>query len=1317
MGARLSQEFESLRNASSATSNSALQPRATAAANGATSVSNTSSGNNPRTPVKNTNAQFSGSTAPSFYQQSTLAALANQLQQPMHVSLNSHGVPREIRVQRNQSAGGLVAQSASGNFMLQRSLGEPKATARAFLENHRGLLALDDPRTELEVLSEVVDNLGRRHIKYGQRYNGLPVWASSLVVHLDAQGNVDLMNGAFVPTPKSVSTKAVVSADEAVALARTFVPLGAVGTVLGPAKAMIYTSEQGGSKPVLAWQVKVTTDFAHAWMVLIDATTGAKLTAFNEVMTVGTPGGGVDIFGINRSLNVFNSNGTFFMVDVSKQSFDPTSMPPNVASTRGGIVILDAGNQPAMVQNAADIPQNQVTSSSATSGWLPDAVSASFGFSETYDYFLERHQRNGLDGEGGTIQATVRVGQNFGNAFFVGAQQAMFFGDGVPFAGALDVVGHELAHGVVSTTSNLIYENQSGALNESFSDIFGTAVQARTNGTVEWVIGDQLTQASLLRDMENPGRLMTFLGVPYPSRMSEFIVTNEDNGGVHINSSIPNHAFYQLAEGLPNSISLQDAELIFFRAFTLHLQQRSQFNDARLASIRAAEELFGAGSEQALRTAEAYDVVEIFDAPSTPEPSPFPEVQGEDALLAIAINPNNGANVLIRREAALGDPVQGSNISGFGVANGSRPSITGDGSVAAFVNDFNDLCIIGTVADQEATCLGFPGSTHSVTLSPDGTLLASILLTPSGTPANMINVTEIATGNTLSFTLVADALDGIDTNLIALADAIDFSSTGQFLIYDALNDITFGDGSNIQLWSIFALDLVTGRTLTVVPPSPGLVISFPTISQTSDNFFTFDVFDDSTGESVVVAANLNTGAFAQIGQVTQGFGVPAYTGDDSAIVYSQFDPQVPTQFSLVRQPVAADRITPVGQAELFLNDADFASIYRRGQFSGALDVDVASSQTASTTAARVGQAVTVSLGVTNQGTDPANNVALTNTLPVGATLDNLSTNQGTCVNNAPQFTCSLGTLAPGASANVTIGLTPGMAGMVTNASNVVANESESNNTNNSSFVTIVVSEVTGIGSDVSAPGAAVLPGSRSVEVGSTATAFATVINTSGTPIEGCNITLLDDVPVNFFFQTTDPATNALTGVPNAPVNLAANAAQSFLFGVTPTAPLPSTALQLGFDCANTPAAGVIDGVNTFLFSASATPVPDVVALGATAGNTGIVDLPGETGAAAFAIASVNVGASATVTVTPDTGSVSLPMSLAICETNPTTGACLSPPAATVTTNIGANATPTFSVFATGTGVVPFDPANNRIRVQFEESGQVRGATSVAVRTQ
>jgi microsomal dipeptidase-like Zn-dependent dipeptidase len=248
--------------------------------------------------------------------------------------------------------------------------------------------------------------------------------------------------------------------------------------------------------------------------------------------------------------------------------------------------------------------------------------------------------------------------------------------------------------------------------------------------------------------------------------------------------------------------------------------------------------------------------------------------------------------------------------------------------------------------------------------------------------------------------------------------------------------------------------------------------------------------------------------------------------------------------------------------------------------------------------------------------------------------------------------------------------------------------------------------------------AAILPGSRSVQVGQAATAFATVINAGTFPAAEVGISLQTAVPATFSYQTTDPHTNAVTGTLNTPVNIAAGGSQTFVIALTPTAVFTPTNVMFTFAGSNSQAVPPITGVNTLLVSGSSTSVSDIVALGATGNADGIVDIPGTTGTGVFAVATVNVGASASITASADTGATTLPVGVALCQTDPGTGTCLTPPTSAVTTTINAGATPTFGVFVTGAGTVPFDPAANRVFVRFKDAGGVtRGSTSVAVRTQ
>jgi hypothetical protein len=246
---------------------------------------------------------------------------------------------------------------------------------------------------------------------------------------------------------------------------------------------------------------------------------------------------------------------------------------------------------------------------------------------------------------------------------------------------------------------------------------------------------------------------------------------------------------------------------------------------------------------------------------------------------------------------------------------------------------------------------------------------------------------------------------------------------------------------------------------------------------------------------------------------------------------------------------------------------------------------------------------------------------------------------------------------------------------------------------------------------------AVLPSSRSPQVGVTATAFAAIVTAGAGTAVDCRIVPTTDVPAFFTYQTTDPTTNALTGEPNTPVSIAANDFQTFVISITPFADFPPTDLRLSFDCTNTQPAPITVGLNTLLVSGSIGATADILAIAATAHNDGIVEIPGSTGQGAFAVATFNVGAGALITASVDTGDTTLPVTALICRTDPVSSNCISSIGPTVTTHIDTGQTPTFAVFAQGTGPIAFDPVNHRLFLRLKDAGNVsRGSTSVAVRT-
>ena len=247
--------------------------------------------------------------------------------------------------------------------------------------------------------------------------------------------------------------------------------------------------------------------------------------------------------------------------------------------------------------------------------------------------------------------------------------------------------------------------------------------------------------------------------------------------------------------------------------------------------------------------------------------------------------------------------------------------------------------------------------------------------------------------------------------------------------------------------------------------------------------------------------------------------------------------------------------------------------------------------------------------------------------------------------------------------------------------------------------------------------AATLPGARSVELGHPATIFASLVNAGATPLGSCRIELPATAPAGLVlhYQTTDAATNSLTGTPDTPAAIAGNnGLQTFLVSLAGTEPVSAAAMPLDFTCLGAAPAAVVGGVDTVDLVMATGPVPDIIALAATPAGNGVVEAP-TGGIGVFAVASDNVGVGGSLIVSVDTGAASLPLAATICPSNPSTGQCLTTPAAALPLTIAAGATPTFSVFVAASAPIDLAPATARVFVRFKDAaGTMHGATSVAV---
>jgi len=250
-----------------------------------------------------------------------------------------------------------------------------------------------------------------------------------------------------------------------------------------------------------------------------------------------------------------------------------------------------------------------------------DAVNQAYdNFGYTYELYWQVFHRNSIDNHGMTINGLVHFGANYDNAFWDGAGH-MFFGDGdgqllTQTTKGTDVVGHELTHGVTQHEANLTYSGQSGALNESTSDVFGSLVKQyhlnQTADQADWLIGADIVGPELapaLRSMKDPGHANPH--DTQPADMDHYLHTADDNGGVHTNSGIPNHAFYVIATKIGGQAWLAPGQIWYDSLCDPALKPTANFSAFANITLKQARTRYGAASAEAGAVQAGWDAVKV----------------------------------------------------------------------------------------------------------------------------------------------------------------------------------------------------------------------------------------------------------------------------------------------------------------------------------------------------------------------------------------------------------------------------------------------------------------------------------------------------------------------------------------------------------------------------------------------------------------------------------------------------------------------------------------------------------------------------------
>ncbi|NFA62289.1 M4 family metallopeptidase [Clostridium sporogenes] len=502
----------------------------------------------------------------------------------------------------------------------------------------------------LKSTKTIKDEKGKTNYHMIYEVEGIPVYYGRIVFTTEKDCSMDSINGRIDTVFENGNWKNRIklSKDNAIAKAKNDIK----DEKATSKKADIYLYNFDG-KPYVVYLVDLITDNG-SWTVFVNAEDGSIVNKFNTTPTlIDTKGQklpnakkikdeakkssnannvidvqGQTVKGKGRTsldgiidIDLTYKNGNYYLKDSSKNIY-VYDLKNKVSANDLSMYIRDyyygGPHYKQRLLSKSELVSNQ--SNNFVNANQANSIDAYVNMGKTYDYYKNNLNRNSIDGNGMNVNGFVHIGKNFGNAFWFGPYDSMFFGDGdgvyfSSIAKALDVVGHELSHGVTNKESNLKYENESGALNESFSDIMGVAVEGKN-----FIIGEDCWVADgVMRDMKDPSR------GDQPAHMKDYrYMPNDqenDNGGVHANSGIINHAAYLVADGIEKTGAKNSKDImgkIFYTANCYKWDETTNFAKCRNDVVQVTKELYGENSNYVKIVEKAFDQVGITATPQLP---------------------------------------------------------------------------------------------------------------------------------------------------------------------------------------------------------------------------------------------------------------------------------------------------------------------------------------------------------------------------------------------------------------------------------------------------------------------------------------------------------------------------------------------------------------------------------------------------------------------------------------------------------------------------------------------------------------------------
>jgi len=549
---------------------------------------------------------------------STFSVILAQNERQLAVVNEMKKLDPTIRIRWDQQTG--IPTHLTGK-LTPRIEGDALEIAQQFFKQNAPLFKMTDSEKELKKISLKEDARGWQHIRLQQVYKSFPVEGKTILVHINDAQEVQVVSGHYLPEI-SLDTTVSVPKEKAIQTARKHLspqlPLQE-----DPSGELVVYSHQG--KNYLAWKLLlVSLEPLGEFIYYVDAHTGDVIHSYNDLK-------------IARDRQTYDAN-------------NGTSLPGTLERSEGDGPVGDAAL---------------------------DAAHDNTG--KVYDFYKIRFGRDSYDNAGATIVSTVHYRSNYNNAFWSPSRQQIVYGDGdgtlfSPLCQALDVVAHELTHAVTENESNLVYQYQSGALNEALSDIFAAVLDS-----ADWMIGEDIytpgTPGDALRYMNNP----PLSG--QPDHMDDYVVTDSDNGGVHINNGIPNKAAFLMADGGTHhgitvlGMGRKHTGKVFYEAQVNWFTSNAQFIDARDATLDAVAAIYPGDISKYNTVQNAWAAVGVGTPVSswalelTPSPVKVDDEGGTTTLTALVTN--------------VGSPVAGATVN-FTSANTTRATVApASGTTAA----------------------------------------------------------------------------------------------------------------------------------------------------------------------------------------------------------------------------------------------------------------------------------------------------------------------------------------------------------------------------------------------------------------------------------------------------------------------------------------------------------------------------------------------------------------------------------------------------------------------------------------------------------